>query len=213
LPLNPTDTAWYGVDELERLIAAHICHNPEKTIREFVSEFRGLSGTAKQKKVIASLGMARVRLMDLVAAGTLDKKSIAKLLDAMKLETKPVKPPALGIIGKDHLQARCESVGGDPKSFRYQKAQGTDNGLPWIIETCFAYCPKEERRRRIVTGVNFSAGIINPFRQLGPSGESLDAVLRAQRAGAWEPTVLVLHMTCPRVSYADRGKSSVVVEN
>ncbi len=48
LPSKPTDPHWYGVEELERLIAANICHR-DRLVREFVAEFHGLTGTAKQK--------------------------------------------------------------------------------------------------------------------------------------------------------------------
>ena len=67
--------------------------------------------------------------------------------------------------------------------------------------------------RRLVTGVNWSPGIINPFRELGTWGQSLDTILTQQKADRDEPVILVLHMACPRVEYTDRGKSSVVVES
>ena len=63
-----------------------------------------------------------------------------------------------------------------------------------------------------MTGVNWSPGILNPFRQLGEQGKSLDAILEEQRAGADEPTALFLHLACPRINFADRGKSSVIIE-
>jgi DNA topoisomerase VI subunit B len=211
-PSQPTDPNWYGVSELERLIAANICHE-DRLVREFVAEFRGLSGTAKQKAVLESTSLGRSRLSDLIADdGGIDKTVVSKLLDAMKAAAKPVKPPALGIIGKEHFMHRCELAGGDPKTFNYKKIVGVDNGLPWVIETCFAYCPKELKSRRIIADVNWSPGINNPFRQLGSYGVSLDSVLHEQRSGRDEPIVLVLHIACPKVSYADRGKSSVIVE-
>jgi hypothetical protein len=78
------------------------------------------------------------------------------------------------------------------------------------METAFAWCPDAEMRR-LVTGVNWSPGIVNPFRQLGRFGQSLDSVLERQRAGRDEPVVFVLHGACPRVNYTDRGKSAVVI--
>ena len=70
-----------------------------------------------------------------------------------------------------------------------------------------------EDERRLVTGVNWSPGIINPFRQLGSYGESLDSILQQQRVGRDEPVIFVLHVACPRVEYLDRGKSAVVVRS
>ncbi len=210
-PSNPTDSHWYTVEDFERLVAANICHK-DRLVREFVCEFRGLSGTAKQKKVLESVGLARTKLSELVLNGEINKGLVSRLLSAIKSETAPVKSPALGIIGKEHLVSRCEAVGGDPKSFNYKKVVNTGDGMPWVLETCFAYCPSEQRSRRIITGVNWSPGILNPFRQLGKIGKSLDSILENQRVGKDEPTVFVLHIACPKITYADRGKSSVIVE-
>ena len=66
--------------------------------------------------------------------------------------------------------------------------------------------------RRLITGVNWSPGILNPFRELGAFGTSMDAILEQQMAGPSEPVALLLHLVCPRVEYADRGKSAVVIE-
>jgi hypothetical protein len=79
-----------------------------------------------------------------------------------------------------------------------------------VQETAFGYRPKA-KHRRLVTGVNWSPGIINPFRELGRFGQGLDAVLERLWAGRDEPIVLLLHVACPRVEYTDRGKSAVVV--
>jgi hypothetical protein len=65
--------------------------------------------------------------------------------------------------------------------------------------------------RKVITGVNWSPGINNPFRQLGPGGESLDAILAEVRANTSQPVIAALHLACPRVAYTDRGKSAIVV--
>jgi hypothetical protein len=65
--------------------------------------------------------------------------------------------------------------------------------------------------RRLVTGVNWSPGIANPFRELGASGHSLDSVLEERRAGPDEPVCFFLHLIGARVAYTDRGKSAVVI--
>jgi hypothetical protein len=80
-----------------------------------------------------------------------------------------------------------------------------------VVEVAFAWCPVLEERR-LVSGVNWSPGIANPFKRLGKVGLSLDSVLEQQRAGREEPVVMVLHLACPRVQYTDRGKAGVVVE-
>ena len=97
------------------------------------------------------------------------------------------------------------------ESFNYRKVSDTDDGVPWMVETAFGWCPDGDSRR-LITGVNWSPGIINPFRQLGTYGESLDTILTEQRAKETEPVILLLHMACPRVEYTDRGKSNVVIK-
>jgi hypothetical protein len=96
------------------------------------------------------------------------------------------------------------------ESFHYKQVRSTDPRLPWVIEAAFAWCP-EQAGRRLITGINWSPGILNPFRALGPWRQSLDTVLSQQRADRDEPVVVLLHLACPRVEYTDRGKSAVVV--
>ncbi len=213
-PSDPTCPHWYTPQHLERLIAAYLTHDiergRERTVREFVSEFRGLSGSLKQKAVLAATGLQRAPLAGLCDGRTIDRQVVAGLLDAMVAHTRPVKPEALGIIGKDHLHARLEAAGCEMASFHYKQVKSTEPGLPWVIEAAFAWCP-DLTSRRLITGVNWSPGIVNPFRALGPYRQSLDTVLSQQRADRDEPVVVLLHLACPRVEYTDRGKSAVVV--
>ena len=184
----------------------------ERLVREFVAEFRGLSGSAKQKQVLDTTGLARLPLSALVAGDDLDHEKVAALLTALQAASKPVQPKGLGIIGKVHLEARCEALGAEMESFSYGKQIGTRGGLPWVIETAFAWRGEDSfEDRTLITGVNWSAGLINPFRQLGRLGESLDTVLAEQRVHRRDPVIFVLHAACPRVAYSDRGKSAVVL--
>jgi hypothetical protein len=129
----------------------------------------------------------------------------------MRHHSRPVKPLDLGVIGADHLRARFIAAGADQRTFRYSRQLVTDGDLPQVVECAFGYCPKG-KERRIVTGVNWSPGINNPFRVLGRHGLSLDTLLTEQRASsATEPITLVIHLACPRVDYTDRGKSALVL--
>jgi hypothetical protein len=104
-PSDPTPAHWYDAERFERLIAAYVADDQdrgrERTVREFISEFRGLSSSAKQKAVLGSAGMARMALADLFKDGEANHQAIAKLLRAMKGATKPVKPQDLGLIGRE----------------------------------------------------------------------------------------------------------------
>jgi hypothetical protein len=130
----------------------------------------------------------------------------------MRKASRPIKPRDLGAIGKEHLAAKFTELGVAPETFDYKRAEFEHQGLPYLAEVAFGYCPQGKDVRRIVTGINWSVAIgADPFRHLGPAGESLDGILTNQRAGRNEPIVTVLHLACPRIEYLDRGKSSVVV--
>jgi DNA topoisomerase VI subunit B len=213
-PSDPTSAHWYTLERFERLVAAYVKHDldhsRERTVREFVSEFRGFSGSAKQSQVLKATGLARATLSGLVRDDRIDPQKVAALLKAMQAGSQPVKPAALGIIGKEHLARRFTAAGAKPKSFDYRKVVGVTDGLPWVVETAFAWAPKI-KTRRIITGVNWSPGINNPFRQLGRIGESLDTILAQQRATSNEPVIFFMHLACPQVGFTDRGKSAVVL--
>jgi DNA topoisomerase VI subunit B len=214
-PSDPTSAHWYDPERLERLAAAYVADDQDRqrsrTVREFLAEFRGLSGSSKQKQVLDATSTSRTELADLFIGGKADRTRIAKLLQAMKAATKPVKPQDLGVIGKQHLAARLAAVGAELRAFNYKRALRIDDGVPAVVEVAFGYCPEGPAVRRIINGVNWSVGINNPFRQLGQYGESLDTFLEEQRAGRAEPIVLVVHLASPRIVYTDRGKSAVAL--
>ncbi len=216
-PSDPTSPHWYEQEHFSRLVSAYLSHSNgaggQRAVRELVSEFRGLSSTGKRKAVLDATGLYRATLTAFVNAdgASLDEALLGKLLTAMKLASKPIKPAQLGVIGREHLAEKFAALGCEMDSFAYHQACGDKDGLPWLLETAFAWCPSAAQRR-IITGVNFSPCILNPFRELGSYGRSLDTILANQRATADEPVVLLIHLTCPRVAYTDRGKSAIVIE-
>src|SRR5262249_13165520 len=146
----------------------------ERTVREFIAELRGFSGSAKQKRVLDETGLARAPLSSLFGAGgEPDQAKITSLLQALQEHSKPVKANDLGIIGKNHLRARFEEIGLEPETFKYAKTAGETEGLPWLVEAAFGWCPNIGKRR-IVVGVNWSVGLGNPFRSFGRYGEGLE---------------------------------------
>jgi DNA topoisomerase VI subunit B len=208
-PSMATSAHWYTPQSLERLAAAYVTHPGHEgmLVREFVTMFRGLSSSAKTKTVLAETGMARTTLADLVAGGHADRAAVASLLNTMKQHSRPVKPAQLGVIGQEHLAARVAGLGAKMESFTYKKLTGETGGLPWVVEAAFAWCPGRGRRR-LVTGVNWSPGIVNPFRQVG--WDSLDSLLERQRAD--EDCAVVLHLARPVAAlFTNRGKSEVVL--
>ena len=78
----------------------------DRTVREFVAEFRGLSGTAKQKAVLDALGLARAPLSQPRRRRADRSGAEPAAARAMQAHSKPVKPAQLGIIGREHFEAR-----------------------------------------------------------------------------------------------------------
>jgi hypothetical protein len=194
------------------LIAAYLSHDADngrkRSVRELISEFHGLSGSAKQKAVLEATGLSRQPLSCFALNGGVDPVLTLKLLVAMKRKSKPVKPQRLGVIGEEHLMVRFAREGYNPDSFRYKRIFQADP-LPEVYEFAFAYCPKNTERG-IVTGVNWSPGIVNPFRDLG-GWQSMDSILTEAKAGPDEPIIIFIHVASPGVQYTDRGKSAVVI--
>jgi DNA topoisomerase VI subunit B len=216
-PHYPTSPHWYDITRLRRLMGAYIARDQDRgreprSVREFISEFRGLSATAKQKLVLEEVGASRLSLPEFFGAGDqVNTDAIAKLLEAMQRQSKAVKPQDLGIIGKEHFASRFETAGADLRAFRYNHNCGDIDGIPDVIEAAFGYCPKGPPVRRIITGVNWSPAIGNPFRSLGTYGESLDSVLSEQRSGRNEPIIFVLHLARPWIDYTDHGKTAIAL--
>jgi hypothetical protein len=215
-PSSPTSPHWYEVEHLERLLGAYITHDRqnggnERTVREFISEFRGLSSTIKQKKLLTELGLARAPLSSLIDGRDFDHAAVGRLLAAMRNEAKPVRAKILGELGRSHVAARFEALSIRDRSFEYNRVASLgDDGLPQVTEVGFAALDDEQRLRRLVTGINWSASWVNPFRVLGGYGSSLDTMLSDRRFEMHRPVALLVHVAHPRVQYADRGKSTVV---
>ena len=136
-PDTPTSPHWYTVDRLRDLVAAYLADERRgprgRTVREFVAEFNGLTGSAKQKAALAAAGLARARLADLATGDDVDRAKVAALLAAMQAESRPIKPAALGVIGKAHLARRLvDDYGTQEESVTYRKVEEVDDdGLPF----------------------------------------------------------------------------------
>jgi len=211
---EPTSPHWYTVQQLRALACAYITAERNgarpRTVREFISEFRGLSGTAKQKTILATLPVAGVHLRDLVKNGDVDHKAITALLDAMQHESRPVKPAALGVLGEEYLTAWLEQQPGGATTATYTKTAGVDDesGRSFVVETAFGV-RQDNGALRMLTGINWAPTLVDPFRALNDYGLSLDGLLGRLHLQENHPVTFVLHLACPHLNYTDRGKSSL----
>jgi hypothetical protein len=222
-PRNPTSAHWYDEARLQRYLAAHVARDRElgqsRTVRAFIAEFRGLSGTAVQRRVLTEVGCSHQSLASFFGVDRVNQGGVAKLLAAMKRYSKPVAPTLLGVIGREHLKERFLASGGNADTFKHELRKGTNGeGIPYVIEFSFGlHQAGLDRpgvvgvRRKIVTGANFSAAIGNPFRRFGSTGEGLDSTLEKVRANASAPVICALHLASANLQYADRGKSSIIL--
>jgi hypothetical protein len=221
-PSNPTSAHWYDEARLQRYLAAHVARDRDlgqrRTAREFIAEFRGLSGTAVQRKILAEVGCSHQSLAQFFGVENVNSAGVAKLLAAMQRHSKPVGPQHLGVIGEAHFKGRFLAAGGNAGTFKYQRRQGVaSDSIPYVVEFAFGLHQSglspggEAADRQFVTGANWSAAISNPFRSFGTTGEGLESTLAKVRADASHPVVCALHLASARLQFADRGKSSIIL--
>jgi hypothetical protein len=234
-PSDPTSPHWYTEARLQRYLSAHVARDrrlgQDRPVREFIAEFRGLSGTQKQKAILTEIGGSRQSLRSFFGKKKVNRIGIGQLLAAMKRHSAPVPPKHLGVIGREHLKARFLAVGGAEETFKYERQTGFSLGIPYVVECAFGlrqsgldggsarFRLTDDRRwidngepRLFVTGANWSAGIQNQFRSFGRTGEGLESTLAAVRANASQPVIMALHLASAHIQFADRGKSSVIID-
>ena len=224
---DATSAHWYTLEQFERYAGALIARDQEQrratrqkyTVREFITQFRGMSATDKRKQILRELGASHTTLHQFFGSeNQVNHRRMESLLKLLRQHTRPVRPELLGVIGEEHLRQLCESAGGEPKSFKYFLSPGHDaDGVPYVIEIATCAYKKwvdgknETRGRYLVTGVNFSATLENPF-QTFRGMEGLDEILTGLRAGSDAPVIVGVHYACPHIEYLDRGKSRIGLE-
>jgi DNA topoisomerase VI subunit B len=220
---DPTPPHWYNLERAEELIACKLASEradgrKPRTLREFVADFRGLSSTVKQKRVVSSAGMERAYLHDLVGTqDRLDRDRIKRVLDAMLQASAPVKPELLGVLGEHHFRSKLRRWEGD-SSFRYKCVKGIDSaGLPYIVECAFAMTEEGSLLQGTHIGLNWAVPLNDPIQGAnrfelsdGSAVHGLEALL----AERWidpelDDVCIALHIVSPRFNFQDRGKGSV----
>ena len=206
-PSDPISPLWYELEQFIGLIAAHISAEqdggPVRFVREFIADFRGLKSTTVRKDILTPLSLTGSKLSELVKDGDVDRDLAGALLNAMKAMSREVKPQALGIIGEEHIRSRFLSRDCNESSFRYKKTVGVDShARPFVIEVAFALFEDKYNDCDLVTGLNFSPCIRNPFGEL--SGWLANNYIESDT-----PCLVLVHLIAPHLEYSDRGKSSV----
>lgn len=207
----PTSPHWYTPARLETLIAGYVAAELDggrpRTVREFVTEFAGLSGSSKQRDVTMAAGLSGAWLRDLAAGGAIDRDACGRLLAAMQEVARPIKPAGLGVVGEEHLRATLVTTfGAAPESVRVKKVELVADGIPYVLEVGFGihgeHCAA--RARDVAIAVNWSPAIAMPIPHL-------TTVLGENRLDVHDPVSLVVHLACPRLEYIDRGKTQLAL--
>jgi len=150
-------------------------------------------------------------LHDLTSGGDVDSTTVGALLSVMRAESKPIKPQALGVIGQERLRAWFAAREIELATFEYRRTADVDaNGLPFVCEIAFAW-RSDRGQRQLVTGINWSPTLVDPFRSLSRYGIGLADLLSSLHADPDCPITFALHLACPHLNYTDRGKSSLEV--
>jgi hypothetical protein len=217
---QPTDQIpphWYSAERLQRLMAACINRDQRdgkrvRQLREFVRDFRGLTGSAKLAAVLDELGLSGARLDVFFADDKVDHTGIARLLAAMRQHSKPVKPERLGLIGRDHFACLFAADGAEPDQVKYSRELGHDGDLPFVVEAAFAPI-KDLSSTPLVSGINWSPAIGDPFRWSASawSHHTLRGLVRDRHVVAGTSTLIGVSVATPTVSFVDRGKSSAML--
>lgn len=208
IPDNPTSPWWYSPEDMCKLISGLILNDRKKgraaTIREFVSNFVGLSRSAKQK-IIGNALLPSKGLEDLVIDGNPNLLLVEKLLSAMQQESKPVLPKSLGVIGKVNLaNILTKNFGANPELTTYSKIESkAEQEIPYIVEVVLGYL-EPNKSRKILCGLNFS-----PVLEL--FSNDIFWYLENCLIDKNSPVVIAIHIVCPKFSFTDRGKSKVVL--
>jgi DNA topoisomerase VI subunit B len=211
-PRDPTSLHWYSTDRLKRLIGAYIKSDREagrdRTVRDFLLDFNRLKGSTVRTRVTDEAEMSRTKLSEVD-----QDEMVERLLLAGQNHTKPVKPLRLGLIGEDHLKRRMIAAGCYEESFQYKKVKGGEGPgeVPWVAEAAFAYFDEERsegQERLVVTGVNWSPAIEDPFARFFGYG-GFGGLLSEQKCRSASPVIAFLHLACARVEQTDRGKSAI----
>jgi DNA topoisomerase VI subunit B len=225
-PRDATSAHWYDLQSFVRYAVAHISskRNGKFTVRDFISEFRGMKSTEKQREVLKQFPGAAYRALAQFAGSSkhINDERMERLLSALQDATFRVRPELLGVIGKEHLALMMELEGADLRSFQYQKMfSDKDAARPYVIEVAFAVhksaigdrASKLRVNRRLIQAVNFSAAVGDNIYVGLAGGEGVSEILVHLRMSSDEPVIVFVHMVAPRVRYLDRGKSRIALEN
>jgi hypothetical protein len=212
-PGLPVPAHWYEIDRFAHRILLEIKRDPEITVAQFLTTFRGLTSSTKRSDIAATADLSYKPLSALLdGSGTdLDRARTALLLSAMQEASRAPKHGVLGAIGKESFEDWARNHGsahsGDLKFLAYTTVDGVFAGtdIPYRWEIGLCHLP-EASGRQVLIGQNFSPAVA-PAEMLNaalPSGNLWQLGIR-------EPIALFLHRITPVRQTLDYGKSRLAL--
>jgi len=115
------------------------------------------------------------------------------------------------VLGEPHLSAWLKTYGSVNATGKYRRIADVDDrtGLPFVVEIAFAARQSDGDGRRLLTGLNWSPTLVDPFRAFSGLGVGLSGLLGQLHVGPNDPVTVVVHLACPMLPFTDRGKSSL----
>jgi hypothetical protein len=219
LPTEPTSSWWYTAADLKRLIFSHIAERrrrgtPDLLLRDFVRQFKNLTGTAPAKAVCAQLPTIK-HLSDFEPR----EADVGRLLAAMRTHGDAPAADLLGCAGEEGFMARWDCWYGVVR-YWYKKASGEVEGIPFVIEAAVA---ETESEGNFWTGLNFSPTFEDPFANTyfhAPKfyANGLKNFFQNAHITPWlsgdfprHRTAAAVHLVCPSLEFLDRGKTRLKI--
>jgi hypothetical protein len=213
MPRDNPSAHWFNAGEFDALIHAYSSKNKDYTLRQFVQQFKGLTGSSKAKQVCDELPTVS-RLMDLQQ----QRRLIPPLLHLMQEAASAPKPEVLGLIGEEHFEKRLDEWYGIlPGRFWYKPVKGVADGLPFMFEVAVAETHRQGRD--VQHALNFSPTFSDPFKDREftsgkVSGKGIVGYLINAHVLSYSfNSVAAFHLTMPGLQFLDKGKTNIQVSD
>lgn len=219
-----TSVHWYTEERFRRLLYCYIAEfrngGENKTLKNFIAEFRGLKGRSAIQQVANQFQYKYLANFD--GKDT----DIARLFEAMKKASAPPSPNILGSIGEDHYRKRFQEFFDiEEESFTYKCKSGVSDGLPFVVEMAFALT-KIRDGNWLFHGINHAPAYSDPFQRCEfrfndktecVAGIGFDGMVHRMNNPygyfSYEPGNIAasIHVICPRFDYRDQGKAPIII--
>jgi DNA topoisomerase VI subunit B len=214
---------WFSLDDFTELIEAIYrnlkTNRKDLSITQFIHDqrFKGLTSDKKASDIGHELEdeYQVKRISQVVCRKDLIKLFYQKIRDSSTIPS----PDVVGEIGKKAICKRISQIFGPIKEFKYKPVRrnhSEDNVtfIPYVLEVAIAVV-EDDCGRQLLTGINRSASIKNPFQgwdvplESGKIIQLTEGTLQKYEIDEDQNVVVVIHLTCPSVEVESGGKGKI----